>query len=144
MTKGKYISLGTYKNVKIGYGTVDYIDLKTVYLTLNGWIFPITDSDFNSSISKVRKKIKDKISTLNNDYFKPQSIVDLDIKSKRLKVEKKSLMDLEITLFVKNKFEIRKQSTREIISNLIKQIIDDELDNKELFNFNMRIKKTHI
>jgi hypothetical protein len=31
MKIGKYIPLGIYKNVKIGYGTVDFKNLKTIY-----------------------------------------------------------------------------------------------------------------
>jgi hypothetical protein len=34
MKIGKYIPLGEYNNVKIGYGTVDFKNLKTVYLKL--------------------------------------------------------------------------------------------------------------
>ncbi len=32
MKTGKFIPLGTYDDVKIGYGTVDFKNLKTIYL----------------------------------------------------------------------------------------------------------------
>ena len=59
MKIGKYIPLGTYNDVKIGYGTVDFKNLKTIYLKLNSWLQPENETDdFNYVISKSRKKIK--------------------------------------------------------------------------------------
>ena len=40
-------------------------------------------------------------------------------------------MSLEITLFVNNHFEIRKKDTRQMIGDIIKTVINDELNNKE-------------
>mgnify|MGYP000903159314 CR=1 FL=1 len=60
MKTGKYISLGEYKEVKIGYGTVDFKNLKTIYLKLNSWVEPNNDTDdFDSLISKTRRNIKE-------------------------------------------------------------------------------------
>ena len=60
MKIGKYIPLGTYNDVKIGYGTVDFKNLKTIYLKLNSWTQPENDTDdFNSTINKTRRKIKE-------------------------------------------------------------------------------------
>ena len=62
MKIGKYIPLGEYNDVKIGYGTVDYKNLKTIYLKLNSWVQPENETDdFDSSIFKTRRKIKDSI-----------------------------------------------------------------------------------
>jgi hypothetical protein len=141
MKRGKYIPLGIYNDVKIGYGTVDYVDMKSIYLKLNSWISPTIDKEFNLTISKTRKKIKDKFYHLNNKHFNTQSIVDLDIKTNGLKIEKKSFMSLEITLFVNNHFEIRKKDTRQMIGDIIKTVINDELNNKELFNFHPKKRK---
>ena len=60
MKIGKYIPLGTYNNVKIGYGTVDFKNLKTIYLKLNSWLQPENETDdFDYLISKSRRKIKE-------------------------------------------------------------------------------------
>ena len=59
MKTGKYIPLGTYNDVKIGYGTVDFKNLKTIYLKLNSWLQAENEtSDFDTTIYKTRRRIK--------------------------------------------------------------------------------------
>ena len=136
MKSGKYIPLGIYNNVKIGYGTVDFKNLKTIYLKLNAWVQPENDTeDYNQTISKTRRKIKENIYNLNSEFFKPESIVDLDIKTNGIKSDKRSFMDLEITLYVSKQFDIRSNDVKETILNLSKNIIDTALIEKTLFNF---------
>jgi len=137
MKIGKYIPLGTYNNVKIGYGTVDFKNLKTIYLKLNSWLQPENETDdFDYLISKSRRKIKEIIYNLQNPYFKQQSIVDLDIRTKGIKMEKRSFMNLEVTLYVDKQFDVRSKETKNIISNLTESLIDNGLLDKKLFNFN--------
>lgn len=136
MKKGKFISIGVYNNVKIGYGTVDYKNLKTVYVQLNSWTQPSVDEhDFNKLISKTRRQIKEKIYNLNTEYFKKESIVDLDIKTSGIKTNKRSFMDLEITLYVEKHFDVRSKDVKNIVTNLSENIIDTILVDETLFNF---------
>ena len=87
MKTGKYIPLGTYKNVKYGYGTVDFKNLKTIYLKLNSWLQPENETeDFDHTILKSRRIIKELVYNLRNPLFKQQSIVDLDIRTKGIKL----------------------------------------------------------
>ena len=137
MKTGKYISIGEYNNVKIGYGTVDFKNLKTIYLKFNSWLQPENDTeDFNSIISKTRRHIKENIYNLQNENFKPQSIVDLDIRTKGIKLEKKSFMNLEVTLYVEKFFDIKSKDMKEFIKKTSYSIINDCLVDKKLFNFN--------
>jgi hypothetical protein len=136
MKIGKYIPLGTYNDVKIGYGTVDFKNLKTIYLKLNSWLQPENETDdFNYVISKSRKKIKDLIFNLKSPYFKEQSIVDLDIRTKGIKLEKRSFMNLEITLYVNDQFDIKSKDIKNIIKDLFESVIDEGISDKKLFNF---------
>jgi hypothetical protein len=136
MKNGKYFILGDYKNVKLGYGTVDFKNLKTIYIKLNSWVSPNDDEDdFDSIISFSRRRIKEIVNNKKNDYFRKQSIVDLDIKSKGIKTEKKSFMNLEITLYVLNPFEIKNKQVRDFVKSLSIEIIESGLNNKNLFNF---------
>lgn len=137
MKNGKYIPLGEYKNVKIGYGTVDFKNLKTIYLKLNSWVQPKKNNDdFEGIIYSSRKNIKRFLMDLNNEKFHKESIVDLDIRTKGIKIQKKSFMNLEITLFVKNSFDIKSKATKEYLKNVFREIVDIGLDNKILYNFN--------
>ena len=141
MKTGKYISLGTYNDIKIGYGTVDFKNLKTIYLKFNSWLQPNNETDnFDLSILKSRREIKRHISTLSNINFKPESIVDLDIKTNGIKKDKRSFMNLEVTLFVNTHFNIKSQESKMLIRNLVISIIENCLLDKNLFNFNERKK----
>jgi hypothetical protein len=138
MKIGKYIPLGEYKNVKIGYGTVDCKNLKTVYLKLNSWVQPNDDDyNFETLLSKSRKKIKNYINDLSDEKFKSQCIVDLDVKTKGIKLDKRSFMNLEITLFVNQQFDVKHKEIKDHIKKIMVNIIDDSLTNKNLFNFYM-------
>ncbi len=137
MKTGKYIPLGTYKNVKYGYGTVDFKNLKTIYLKLNSWLQPENETEnFDHTILKSRRIIKELVYSLKNPLFKQQSIVDLDIRTKGIKLEKKSFMNLEITLYVEKQFDVRSKEIKNIISELTEKVINECLSDKKLFNFN--------
>jgi len=141
MKTGKFIALGNYENVKIGYGTVDYKDLKTIYIKLNSWLAPENeDEDFDNILSKSKRKIKLRIYDLQSDLFKKESIVDLDVRTKGIKAGKKSFLNLELTLFTKKIFDIRSEEFKNIIQELIENIVDEDLDNKMLFNFHQNKK----
>jgi len=141
MKKGKFINVNTHNNVKIGYGTVDYKNLKTIYIKLNSWTQPTEENyNFQKIISKISKVIKHHIFNLNCVYFKQESIVDLDIKTSSIKTNKRSFMDLEITLYVDKKFELKSKEIKELIINLSQYIIDDLLTNEILFNFHNKKK----
>ena len=136
MKTGKYIPLGTYNDVKIGYGTVDFKNLKTIYLKLNSWVQPENETDdFDHMIHKSRRKVKEIIYNLKNPYFKQQSIVDLDIRTKGIKLEKRSFMNLEITLYVDNQFDVKSKEIKNNVKDILIYVIEDGLSDKKLFNF---------
>ena len=137
MKTGKYIPLGTYNDVKIGYGTVDFRNLKTIYLKFNSWLQPENETDdFDYTIHKSRRKIKEIVYNLKNPLFKEQSIVDLDIRTKGIKMEKRSFMNMEITLYVNKQFDVKSKEIKNNIKEILISIIEDGLGDKKLFNFN--------
>ncbi len=137
MKTGKYIPLGTYKNVKYGYGTVDFKNLKTIYLKLNSWLQPENETEnFDHTILKSRRIIKKLVYNLKNPLCKKQSIADLDIRTKGIKLEKKSFMNLEVTLYVEKQFDVRSKEIKNIISDITERVINECLADKKLFNFN--------
>jgi hypothetical protein len=138
MKIGKFIPLGEYKEIKIGYGTVDHKNLKTIYIKLNSWVKPKDgDDNFDKIISQSRREIKALIREFDlKDLFKKESIVDLDIKTKGIKLDKRSFMNLEITLFVENHFDVKSVNVKNLIKFLSEVVVDDCLSNKALFNFN--------
>jgi hypothetical protein len=141
MKVGKYIPLGEYNNIKIGYGTVDFKNLKTIYINLNTWVEPSNDEvDFNYLINTSKKRIKNRIYGLKNQKFKPQCIVDLDIKTNGIRLNKRSFMNLELTLFVNEFFDVKSNPIKTEITTLITDLINDDLVDKNLFNFHSKKK----
>jgi hypothetical protein len=136
MKIGKYIPLGTYNDVKIGYGTVDFKNLKTIYLKLNSWVQPDNETDdFDFLINKTRRKIKEIVYNLKNPHFREQCIVDLDIRTKGIQLEKRSFMNLEITLYVNKHFDVKSKEIKNTIKNIMENTIEKGLEDKKLFNF---------
>ncbi len=136
MKTGKYIPLGSYDEVKIGYGTVDFKNLKTIYLKFNSWLQPENETDdFDFIIHKSRRKIKEIIYNLKNPLFKEVCIVDLDIRTKGIKMEKRSFMNLEITLYVDKQFDVKSKDVKNNIKDILMNVIDNGLIDKKLFNF---------
>jgi hypothetical protein len=136
MKTGKFIPLGFHQNVKIGYGTVDYKNLKTIYLKLNSWLLPNNDTtDYEYVISKTRRTIKSRIYDLNNDHFKRESIVDLDVRTKGIKLDKKSFMNLEITFYVQKSFDIKSKDIKNLMKEISDTIINNDLNDRNIFNF---------
>jgi len=136
MKTGKYIPLGTYNDVKIGYGTVDFKNLKTIYLKLNSWVQPENETDdFDHLIHKSRRKVKEIIYNQRNPYFKQQCIVDLDIRTKGIKLEKRSFMNLEITLYVDKQFDVKSKEVRNNVKDILYSVVEGGLSDKKLFNF---------
>ena len=140
MKTGKFIPMGFHQNIKIGYGTIDYKNLKTVYITLNSWVSPGLADNYDQIISRTRTGIRNYLYKLDNDFFKKESIVDLDIRTKGVKLEKKSFMNLEITLFTQKQFDIKEKEVKTYIKNLSETIIDNHLTDKNLFNFHKNKK----
>ena len=136
MKKGKFIPVGVYNDVKSGYGTVDHKNLKTIYIQFNSWLQPTTtDFDFDREIQRTRRNIKNYLYSLKSEYFKSQSIVDLDIKTNGIREDKRSFMDLEITLFTDRFFDVRANHIKSYVKEICEYVIDNHLIEETLFNF---------
>ena len=92
------------------------------------------------TIAESRRKIKEIVYNLKCPNFKQQSIVDLDIRTKGIKLEKRSFMNLEITLYVDTQFDVKSKEIKNIIKELLENVIDNGLSDKKLFNFNVNKK----
>lgn len=136
MKTGKYINLGSYKNIKIGFGTVDFVNLKTIYIKFNSWVTPNDmDIDFDTEMSLTKRNIKLHISNLHNEYFKNFSIVDFDIRTKGIRENKKSFMNLEVTLFVDKKFNLKEKKYKDMIRDICHEIIDNSISKHDFIFF---------
>lgn len=141
MKLGRYIPLGSYKDIKIGYGTINYKELKTIYLSLNSWLDPYNNcDDYERIVKSARNKIKKLVYGLGHNLFRPESIVDLDVRTKGISQDKRSFMNVEITLYVIEQVNIKDKELKNSMDLLLKEIIDTCLDDKMLFNFHKKKK----
>ena len=141
MKLGCYIPLGDYKNVKVGYGTIDHKNLKTIYLSLNSWLEPNeTCEDYDAILRTSKNKIKRLVHNLGHGLFRSESIVDLDVRTKGIKKEKRSFMNLEVTLYTLKQVNVKDKDLKTDMYGLLCEIIDTCLDNELLYNFHKKKK----
>ena len=141
MKLGRYIPLGDHKNVKIGYGTINHKNLKTIYLSLNSWLEPNeVCEDYDAILRSSKNKIKRLVHNLGHGLFREESIVDLDVRTKGIKKEKRSFMNLECTLYVLKDLSIKSDDLKLYMKSLMVGIIDECLNNDLLYNFHKNKK----
>ncbi len=141
MKLGRYIPLGDHKNVKIGYGTINHKNLKTIYLSLNSWLEPSEIcEDYDAILRSSKNKIKRLVHNLGHGLFREESIVDLDVRTKGIKKEKRSFMNLEVTLYTLKQVNVKDKDLKTDMYGLLCEIIDTCLDNELLYNFHKKKK----
>ena len=104
MKKGKTSQIQGFKSAKVLYGTVDSINFRSLYLNIQTWVEPIKNSEnWNRVVLNLSRQIKHIIhDSLNRMLFDDKFIVDLDLRSSGLTVGKKSFLNLEINLYLKD------------------------------------------
>lgn len=146
MKKGKNIKLPSKKNVKIHYGTVDSVNLKSIYINLQSWVEPkIYSENWQRVVTILNKTIKQTIlEHLDKELFEEYFISDLDLRSSGITKGKKSFLDLEITLYIKNKdLSFQSKTLKDSVKNLTNIIIDDNLKRSTYFKFYLTKTKTN-
>ena len=122
MKKGKTSKLNIFEKAKCFYGTVDSKELKSIYIVLQTWVEPKVEFDNWTRVTgNLKRQIQHTLlEVVDNIHFEKHNIIDLDLRTSGIQLSKKSFMNLEITLFLKNKNEDFKSP---ILRNRIKQII---------------------
>lgn len=145
MKLGKEIKLDLLNNYKTKIGTVNNKESKSLYINLTAWgqLKEIDENlNYDYFLSNIRKKIKQKLNnSLNEELFHSNKyIVDLDMRTSGLSVEKRSFMSCEITLYQKKYLPLNKPKILDNTKKIIKEVIDECLENNSVFTFH-RTKK---
>lgn len=145
MKLGKEIKLDLLDNYKTKIGTVNNKESKSLYINLCAWgqLSKLDENlNYDYYLRNVRKKIKQKLNnSLNKDLFHNHKyIVDLDMRTSGLSVEKRSFMSCEITLFQKKYLPLNKPRIVDNTKKIIKDVVTDCLENNSIFTFH-RTKK---
>ena len=132
MKTGKTIPIRVHPKFKAHIGTVDSKNLKSIYVQFSSWAKPIKEYNcWNCVVKNFRKLLKTRMTNLiDENNFKTNMIVDLDLRSSGIKVGKRSFMKCEVTLFLNNL-----KTTKDLKSSDIKNSVDlltSEIINKSL------------
>ena len=136
MKKGKTSKLNIFDDAKCYYGTVDSKELKSIYVVLQTWVEPIDDFErWDRIIGEIKRQmLHTLLEVVDKTTFERKQIVDLDLRTSGIQKNKKSFLNLEITLFVNDKTtDFKSLFLRSKIKNILQAIYKDDLKNSKYF-----------
>ena len=148
MKKGKTSKLNVFDDAKCHYGTVDSKELKSIYIVLQTWVEPKSEEDNWTKITGLIKRqiLHTLLEVVDSSTFERKQIVDLDLRTSGIQKNKKSFLNLEITLFVHDKtIDFKSLILRSKIKKIVSSIYHDDLKNSKYFILSRtKIKETVI
>ena len=136
MKKGKTSKLNVFENAKCFYGTVDSKELKSIYIVIQSWVEPKKDAlNWDRVAGNLKRQIQHNLlECVDLLTFDRNSIVDLDLRTSGIQLDKRSFMNLEITLFMKNQNEdFKSPILKEKIKKIVTSVYNDELYSSPYF-----------
>jgi len=148
MKKGKTSKLNIFDDAKCHYGTVDSKELKSIYIVLQTWVEPKSEEDNWGKITGLIKRqiLHTLLEVSDTSTFERKQIVDLDLRTSGIQKNKKSFLNLEITLFVHDKTtDFKSIMLRSKIKKIINSIYFDDLKNSKYFTLSKtKTKETEL
>jgi len=139
MKKGKTSKIQGFKTAKVLYGTVDSINLKSIYLNIQTWVEPKKEiENWSRIVLNLSRAIKHSIyNKTKESIFNDKYIVDLDLRPSGLSVNKKSFMNLEINFYLKDNIDItfKDKKIKDILKDITSNIFHDNFKNNQYFKF---------
>ena len=136
MKKGKTSKLNIFDKAKCFYGTVDSKELKSIYIVIQSWVEPTKEvNNWDRVTGNLKRQIQHNLlESVDILTFEKHSIVDLDLRTSGIQMNKRSFLNLEITLFLKNKDEdFKSLFLRDKIKKIVTSVYTDELYTSEYF-----------
>jgi hypothetical protein len=135
MKKGKTSKLDLFQDAKCYYGSVDATELKSIYLVLQTWVKPTQERDsWERVVGTISRTIKHKVLEVHNkSLFKEHFIVDLDLRTSGIKVDKASFLNLEITFFTKENIEFKSDKLSNELNHILKEVHNNVLGKSKYF-----------
>jgi hypothetical protein len=137
MKKGKTTKLTGYKSFKSHYGTIDSTNLKSIFLNIQTWVEPKDEvENWNRVVLNMTRSVKHTVlENINKEYFDTKFIVDLDLRTSGLQMNKKSFLNLEVNLFLINELDFKSPKLKKLVKDLIKSIYGDTMSKNKYFKF---------
>lgn len=145
MKKGKSAKLSGYRNYKVNYGTVDSKNLKSIYINIQTWAEPKIEIESpNRVVNNLSRSIKHSVlESINTSIFEDKFIVDLDLRSSGIQLNKKSFLNLECYLYLKEPDnDFKSIDLKHSIKSISDEIIKKNFIKNEDFSFTLTKKQT--
>jgi len=135
--KGKTVKINQYDSLKTLYGTVDSKNLKSLYINIQTWVTPIQDSEnWTRVVGNLSREVKHSVyESLDRSLFKENFIVDLDLRTSGIQLEKKSFLNLEINLFTKEELDFKGNRLKESVKKILREVYKDCVIKNDYFVF---------
>jgi metal-sulfur cluster biosynthetic enzyme len=131
---GKEKKLFKTDSFRVKYGTIDALKLNAIYINIDSWVEPKELVNFDSNIRLTRKNIISKLNqVIDKEIFLDNFIVDLDLRSSGMFLNKKSFMSIEVTLYPKKFIKFNSDLIKTQVKNVALSTI--EMVQKNNFNF---------
>lgn len=140
MKRGKTAKLKGYNDAKVMYGTVDSIELKSIYLNIQTWVKPKKETDnWKRVVLNLSRAVKHSVlDIVNQRIFENKFIVDLDLRHSGLELNKKSFLNLEITFFMSYpEGDFKDQNIRKHLKEITNHIFEENFRRNEYFTFHL-------
>jgi hypothetical protein len=122
---GKEKALFKNDSFRVKYGTIDASKLNALYINVESWVQPNEIINFDNKIRTIRKDIISKLKeNLDKTFFYENFIVDLDLRSSGLSLNKKSFMFIEVTVYPKKFIKFNSEALTNQVTILALQTID--------------------
>ena len=143
MKKGKTSLLKGYSSAKCSDGTVDAKNLKSIYIIIQCWVEPTKEVDnWRRVKGMLERDIKHHLlECVDPIIFEKHNIVDLDLRSSGIQVGKRSFMNLEITLFLKEHMEFKSIILRDRIKSIVNTVYSFPLGKSKYFTLHKTKKE---
>lgn len=137
MKKGKSVRLNGYKDFKVTYGTVDSKNLKSIYINIQSWAEPKQEYNrVESIINNLSRSIKHNVlETIDKEIYDKKFIVDLDLRSSGIHLNKKSFMNLEFYLYTNEHNNFKSHEILNSVRDIVDSVLSENLINNQYFNF---------
>ena len=146
MKSGKELKITKYKNYNVVFGSVNNKTSKAVYINISAWAEPMIESDVNYTriIKDLNKMVKQKIfnhlDSKENNFIKNNTIVDFDIRESGIRFGKRSFINCEVTLYLKEEISINSEKMLFDLDEITNLLIKKVYENDKTFKFHIKKK----
>ena len=137
MKKGKTVKINSYPLLKTTYGPVDSKKLKSLYVNIQSWVQPKEEyENWNRIVGNLSRDIKHSVlESLDLGLYKNHFIVDLDLRTSGININKKSFMNLEINLFTNTDIDFKSNIIKDSVKVIVREIYKECVFKNKYFIF---------